>query len=123
MIGLVIGSIGTLVLDRGAKKMFARMTVNAREKKLRVASLKIADPSISTATMQPEIEPSTSNMTEHPHLLNEKAEFALMREVQADVSRSQQLRLFIISTVAIFMLWLLGALVFWSTEKASQSWS
>jgi potassium channel subfamily K len=122
MIGLVVGSIGTLVLDRGAKKMFARMTVNAREKKLRVASLKIADPSTPTTT-QPQLEPSASNMIEHPHLLNEKAEFTLMREVQADVSRSQQLRLFIISTIAIFMLWFLGALVFWSTEKDSQSWS
>jgi potassium channel subfamily K len=83
MIGLVVGSIGTLVLDRGAKKMFARMTINAREKKLRAAT----------------------------------------REIQADVSSSQQKRLFIISTVAIFMLWFLGALVFWSMEKASQSWS
>jgi potassium channel subfamily K len=123
MIGLVVGSIGTLVLDRGAKKMFARMTVNAREKKLRAATREMSDSSASKATTQTQLENTTSEMNEHPHLANEKAEFALMREIQADVSSSQQKRLFIISTVAIFMLWFLGALVFWSTEKASQSWS
>lgn len=123
-IGLVIGSIGTLVLDRGAKKIFARMTVNAREKKLRAAIQNMPDRSTSKPTTQSPLENTTSQSTdEHPHLANEKAEFALMREVQADVSSSQQKRLFIISTVAISMLWFLGALVFWSTEKASQSWS
>jgi potassium channel subfamily K len=123
MIGLVIGSIGTLVLDRGAKKIFARMTVNAREKKLRAACEKMPDRPTSKATTQSRPEDTTSDLVEHPHLANEKAEFALMREVQADVASSQQWRLFIISTVAISMLWFLGALVFWSTEKASQSWS
>jgi potassium channel subfamily K len=38
MIGLVVGSIGTLVLHRRTKNMFARMTVNARTKKFKVAS-------------------------------------------------------------------------------------
>jgi potassium channel subfamily K len=122
-IGLVIGSIGTLVLDRGAKKIFARMTVNAREKKLRAAIQNMPDRSTSKTATQSPLENTTSGLSEHPHLANEKAEFALMREVQTDVSRSQQKRLFIISTVAISMLWFLGALVFWSTEKASQSWS
>jgi potassium channel subfamily K len=125
MIGLVIGSIGTLVLDRGAKKMFARMTVNSRAKKLRSASQGegSADPAILS---QPQLKPTTSDTNEHPHhvhLANERAEFDLMREVQADVASSQQFRLIMIATVAIFMLWLLGAVVFWSTEKASQSWS
>ena len=123
-IGLVIGSIGTLVLDRGAKKMLARMTVDARMKKLRIASREVSmDPVTST---QSQVEPTKVIIGEHPHhihLANEKAEFTLMREVQADVSRSQHVRLFIIAAVAIFMLWLLGALVFWSTEKPGQSWS
>jgi potassium channel subfamily K len=123
-IGLVIGSIGTLVLDRGAKKMLARMTVDARTRKLRIASREVSmDPVTST---QSQVEPTKVIIGEHPHhvhLANEKAEFTLMREVQADVSRSQHVRLFIIATVAIFMLWLLGALVFWSTEKTGQSWS
>jgi potassium channel subfamily K len=125
-IGLVIGSIGTLVLDRGAKKMLARMTVGARTRKLRIASREQSfDPVTSTST-QSQVEPTKVIIGEHPHhihLANEKAEFTLMREVQADVSRSQHIRLFIIATVAILMLWLLGALVFWSTEKPGQSWS
>jgi potassium channel subfamily K len=114
-IGLVIGSIATLVLDRGAKKMFARRTVNARTKKLRKAS-----------TIGPDDEPSNKSSIEHPHhihLANERAEFTLMREVQDDVRTSQTWNMFIISTVAIAMLWFFGAAVFWSTEKASQSWS
>ncbi|KAE9377358.1 voltage-gated potassium channel [Stipitochalara longipes BDJ] len=123
MIGLVIGSIGTLVLDRGAKKMFARMTVNSREKKIRLATQKLGDSPISAVTTQSQLDPSASDASEHPHILNEKAEFTLMREVQSDVSRSQHVRLFIIATVAILALWLLGGLVFWTTEKASQSWS
>jgi len=124
MLGLVIGSIGALVLDRGAKKMFARMTVNSREKKIRLATEKLAaERTMSTVTTQSQLDPTSSDPNEHPHLLNEKAEFSLMREVQADVSRSQQLRLFIIATAAIFALWLLGGLVFWKTEEASQSWS
>jgi len=124
MIGLVIGSIGTLVLDRGAKKMFARMTVNSREKKIRLATEKMAaDQTISAVTTQSQFDPSSPDATEHPHILNEKAEFSLMREVQADVSRSQHFRLFLIATAAIFALWLLGGLVFWKTEEATQSWS
>jgi potassium channel subfamily K, other eukaryote len=121
MLGLVIGSIGTLVLDRGAKKIVARMTVNVRDKKLRLASLK--SPPMSTVPTQALSEHIISHASEHPHVLNEKAEFTLMREVQADVARSQTLRLFLIATIAIFALWTLGALVFWSTEKNSQSWS
>lgn len=114
MIGLVAGSIGTLVLDRGARKMFARRTVNARTKKLREASRKeIAEDKTA----------DTNEQAHHVRLGTEKAEFSLMREVQTDVARTQQLRLISISTVAIAMLWFLGALVFWSTEKASQSWS
>jgi potassium channel subfamily K len=99
------------------------MTVNAREKKLRAAIQNMPDQSTSKMATQPPLENTTSELNNHPHLANEKAEFALMREVQADVSSSQQKRLFIISTVAISMFWFLGALVFWSTEKASQSWS
>ena len=109
MIGLVAGSIGTLVLDRGARKMFARRTVNARTRKLRDAAK--------------EENTHEEKHAHHVRLGNEKAEFTLMREVQTEVARTQQLRMILISTIAIAMLWFLGAAVFWSTEKDSQSWT
>lgn len=80
-IGLVIGSIASLVLDRSAKKMVARKMVNVRMKKVRDGLPREAKREGPVRRDEHESE---------QHVKNEKAEFTLMREIQADVASSQQ---------------------------------
>jgi potassium channel subfamily K len=80
-IGLVIGSIASLVLDRSAKKIVARKMVNVRMKKVRNG--------LPGGVNSEQLTGRDEDNSEQ-HIKKEKAEFALMREIQADVASSQQ---------------------------------
>ena len=109
MIGLVVGSIGALVLDKARQKMGARMTV--RERKLLEAELD--DPNSS--------EDGGSTSPDYKALPREKREFNLMRRVQSRASLKQRWTLFAISSLALILLWFIGAMIFWETESTAIS--
>ncbi len=106
MIGLVVGSIGALVLDKAQQKMGARMT--ARERKRLEAELD--DPNSNE-------ESKGSTSREYKALPREKREFNLMRRVQSRASSKQRWMLLAISTLALILLWFIGAVIFWQTES------
>ncbi|KAI9780275.1 MAG: Potassium channel [Geoglossum umbratile] len=118
ILGLVIGSIRSLVLEKGKKRMGVRKVEKERVKilaKLKSENGKVLSP------IQAEKSPS-SNGSSALELSRRKEEFGLMRKAQDRAVRSSQWVSLFISATAWFALWLLGAVVFMKSERA-QSWS
>jgi potassium channel subfamily K len=117
MIGLVVGSIRTLVLDRGKEKLSLRIVekkrskathnVNERRQTIRISPFAKADfntdPSLSQAQRRRE-------------------EFTAMRKVQTASERERRWFGLITSGAFALLLWFAGAAVFQQTEY-TQQWS
>ena len=125
-LGLVVGSIRSMVLDRGKKKLHARMTEKTRKAVLKRI---VAMDSDSTRTRihvfdhrtvrTPALDPTSSRMSE---LERRRAEFEAMRAVQ-DLAASKRKWIALgISGGVFVLLWVIGALVFYKAEK-NQSWT
>lgn len=116
-LGLVVGSIRSLVLERGKKKLGSRMIEKKRE-----ALLKNLRKKEDTARLIPvgsEEHAAQVGMNERER---RKQEFYLMREIQDRASVRQKWTALIVSGTAWFILWFVGAVVFWKAEHA-QTWS
>ncbi|KAL8787890.1 MAG: hypothetical protein Q9213_001917, partial [Squamulea squamosa] len=117
ILGLVVGSIRSLVLERGKKKLGSRII----EKK-RVALLKQMhkkDQHKKLTPIESEQQAAELGMTERER---RKFEFELMRQIQDHASQWQKWNALFISGSAWLVLWLVGAVVFWKAEHA-QEWS
>ncbi|KIW07875.1 uncharacterized protein PV09_01788 [Verruconis gallopava] len=115
-IGLVIGSIRSLILERGKAKMTARMTEKKREKVLNTVNLDKRTIKISTFKT---ISFSQKGLSEDQR---REQEFNIMRKIQADASSNRKWMALGLSTVAAMTLWLVGAVVFQIAER-KQGWS
>ncbi|KAF4548584.1 Ion channel-like protein 2 [Elsinoe fawcettii] len=114
IIGLVVGSIRTLVLDRGKRKLSARMMEKKRLRAIHSINPKKQEIKISRfATMH-------FDNGELDVAKRRKLEFTVMRKVQEHAERDRKWMALVISTTAAFSLWLLGALVFSRSERPQQ---
>ena len=117
ILGLVVGSIRSLVLDRGKKKLGSRMIEKKRQALLK-DMLKKDDTN--------RLDPLTGNSQRTKGGLTERQrrreEFLLMRKIQERASVRQKWTALVISGSAWFVLWFVGAVVFWKAEHA-QEWS
>lgn len=116
MVGLVVGSIRSLVLERGKQKMSARFMETKRQSVL--ASL---DDEKRTIRLSPfeKIEFSEKGLSETQR---REQEFRVMRRIQEKAERRRRYTALAMSTTAALLLWFLGALVFMLSEKP-QGWS
>lgn len=118
MLGLVIGSIRSLVLERGKKKLGARMMEKKRQKVLE--KLERSKKSRST------LNPLSGNQSNSPTGMSERErreqEFNIMRHIQEAASTRRKWTSLLISALAWLFLWLIGAVVFWKAEE-NQDWS
>ena len=129
ILGLVVGSIRSLVLDRSKKKLSARMTEKMRRrvlKRIQEAEKKTKDGKMAKVTglnkKTAEIltqAPSDDSATE---VQRRRAEFEAMRAVQDMAKQERKWISLAISTFAFAFLWSIGALVFFYAEK-NQKWS
>ncbi|KAK3114713.1 hypothetical protein LTR53_006724 [Teratosphaeriaceae sp. CCFEE 6253] len=117
MVGLVVGSIRSLVLDRGKEKLGARITekrrhhaihnVDGRRQTIQISYFAKADfntdPSLSPAQRREE-------------------EFRVMRKVQAAAERERRYMALATSLLFALTLWLVGAAIFMVAEK-NQKWT
>lgn len=117
ILGLVIGSIRSLVLDRGKKKIDSRMLEKKRERF--VKQLKTSGDAIKLKPVSNEKEARKAGMGEYER---RKQEFELMRTIQNQASVRQKWTALLISSSAWFLLWFIGALVFYKAE-AKQGWT
>lgn len=129
ILGLVVGSIRSLVLDRSKKKLSARMTEKMRRRVLQRIEkaekqnkdgkwAKVMGLDTKTAQILTQA-PSDDNATE---VQRRKAEFEAMRAVQDMAAEERKWISLAISTFAFAFLWTIGALIFWQAES-NQKWS
>lgn len=111
MVGLVIGSIRSLILEHGKQKMSARFMEVKREKAL--ASMDEHKRTIRLGVFE-KVEFSEKGMSEAQ---KREQEFRIMRRLQRLAERKRRWTALAISTFAAFLLWFLGALVFMFAEK------
>ncbi|KAH9214090.1 hypothetical protein DL95DRAFT_366023 [Leptodontidium sp. 2 PMI_412] len=151
ILGLVIGSIRSLVLERGKVKMGARMVEKERrriiaklEKNNKAAVLKpiSSDQNLPTTTPntngngtinstsnqpQPLSRASTKTLTSQQNFRNERErrerEFTLMRLIQARAHTRRLWTSLIISGTVWLALWFAGAAIFHASESHPQSWT
>jgi potassium channel subfamily K, other eukaryote len=115
-VGLVIGSIRSLVLERGVRKIEARFLEKKREASLRTYnSIK----STIKVSLFKKLEFNPEGLTESQR---REQEFYLMREIQEQAAASQRWMSLFMSSSATLILWLVGAAVFAITER-EQGWS
>jgi potassium channel subfamily K len=111
MVGLVIGSIRSLILEHGKQKMSARFVEIKRQK-----VLSSIDSDTRTIKLGPfeKIKFSQKGLSETQR---REQEFRVMRRVHELSERKRRYTSLAISTVAAMLLWLLGAFVFMKAEK------
>ncbi|KAK7537115.1 potassium channel-like protein [Phyllosticta citribraziliensis] len=117
MVGLVIGSIRSLVLERGKAKIDARMTEIRREKVLEKIS---AQKRIVTIGYFQKVKFVHSGLSE---LERREQEFDVMRKIQSIAQKRRQYTALLLSILAACILWFIGAVVFKATEGKNQAWS
>ncbi|KAI9751887.1 MAG: hypothetical protein M4579_005844 [Chaenotheca gracillima] len=116
ILGLVVGSIRSLILERGKHKIEARMVEKTRE-----AVLRRSDPNKGKLKMTPfkkrELANDDTNEADRRRL-----EFEAMRDIQRQATRNRQWTSLAISASAWFILWFVGAVVFYKSERP-QEWT
>ena len=117
ILGLVIGSIRSLMLERGKKKLGSRLVEKKRE--LLLQRMKKKGVTDKLNPIQNKQHAEAAGMSERER---RQAEFNLMREIQQQASSRQKWQALFISGTAWLFLWLVGALVFYKAEH-EQQWS
>ena len=115
-IGLVVGSVRSLVLERGKHKMEARMTEKTRERVVQSINPQKRTVRISWFNT---IKFSEKPANEHHRRMRE---FHVMRQIQSTAMTRRRWAAFGSSFLAAMLLWLLGAFVFEKAEHG-QNWS
>lgn len=116
VVGLVIGSIRSLILEHGKQKMAARFTEIKRERVL--ASYNDTTRTIKLGWFS-KMEYFQKGLSESQ---KREQEFRVMRKIQKISERNRRYTSLAISTTAALLLWFLGALVFMFAEKP-QGWT
>lgn len=123
-LGLVVSSIRSMILERGRRRLDARMEEKNRRRIIRTMTKRGHDEILSP------IESDTmSNWdADHPELpQNEfdrrRTEFLLMRKIQQQASVRRKWLALIVSGSVWILLWLIGALIFMCSERPYQQWT
>jgi potassium channel subfamily K len=111
-VGLIIASIRTLVLESGSRKISTRMVEKARNK-----AIKHGDPATGTFKLRgfQVRKVGDGPLTE---LERREQEFNIMREVQRQAAHDNRMIALAVSASSFFLLWFVGAVVFWQAEQA-----
>lgn len=117
ILGLVVGSIRSLVLERGKKKLGSRMVEKKRENHLKKM---LKNRKMHKLTpIESKQQADEVGMSERDR---RQEEFNLMRQIQDEASTRQKWQALLVSGSAWFFLWFIGALIFYFAEH-EQGWS
>jgi potassium channel subfamily K len=107
-VGLIIASIRTLVLESGSRKISIRMVEVARDNALKKYHTRVVAEDDETAELE-----------------RREEEFNIMRRVQLAAGRRNRMISLAVSASVFFLLWFIGAVVFWKAENATggEDWS
>lgn len=125
-LGLVIGSIRALVLDRGKRRIDARMIEKKRRRVVRRMTRR-GDDSILEPIAEKESSANAKSPASEDARLTEferrEKEFKLMRKIQRKAERRRRWVAMATSTSTWVVLWLVGAKIFQVSEEPYQHWS
>ncbi|TRX94329.1 hypothetical protein FHL15_004796 [Xylaria flabelliformis] len=128
-LGLVIGSIRSLILDRGKSRLDARMLEKKRRRivrrLMRSSKGKVLEPiSEKDTDYYPELKnENSSQMSPRAELERRHDEFHLMRKIQDQASTRRRWTAMGVSTSTWAVLWLVGAKIFQESEAPYQNWT
>lgn len=125
-LGLVIGSIRSLILDRGKRRLDARMLENKRRQYLRHLRRRgkdgILDP-IKNDSQSAELDWNVPGNMPRTELERREREFELMRKIQNRAATRRRWTAMAVSFSTWVVLWLVGAKIFQESEGPYQNWS
>lgn len=117
VLGLVIGSIRSLALERGKRKLGARMIEKQRQRLVK---------KMDTNTGRVKLTPLSNGKDKTSEGKTERErreeEFNLMRKIQENAEQRRRWTALLVSASAWLVLWLVGAVAFWKGER-NQSWT
>ncbi|KAJ4306029.1 hypothetical protein N0V88_000824 [Collariella sp. IMI 366227] len=122
-LGLVIGSIRSLMLDRGKRRLGARMMEKNRRRTLRRMTRKGKDDILIPIKEGPplgSVPTSSSGLTEFER---REHEFKLMRKIQDAAAHRRRWVAMGVSTSTWLVLWMVGAKIFQACEARYQGWN
>ncbi|KAK2031194.1 ion channel protein [Colletotrichum zoysiae] len=126
-LGLVVGSIRSLVLERGRRRLDARMVEKRRRQLIRKMTRKGKDEVLKPITVHQGSELSAkstaSSSARRAELQRREREFNLMRKIQDEASVRRRWMAMSISLSSVLVLWLVGAKIFQECERPYQHWS
>lgn len=128
-LGLVVGSIRSLVLERGRRQLAARMVEKKRKRILRRMVKRGKDdiliPVIDDDNDEGGMEWSDQRLssTGLTEFQRRQREFGLMRKIQAKAEQRRRWMAMGVSTTVWLILWLVGAAIFQQCEVTYQGWT
>lgn len=122
-LGLVIGSVRNLTLDGGKRRVLARMEERNRRRTVRAITRKGKPDILEPIQEEPELPRTLTDKSITSEYERRKAEFALMRKIQAMTSTRRKWMALGISVLVWLVFWLVGALVFMKAEERYQGWT
>ncbi|KAL7791847.1 hypothetical protein V8C37DRAFT_381529 [Trichoderma ceciliae] len=122
-LGLVIGSVRSLTLDGGKRKVLARMEEKKRRRTVRAMTRKGNDDILEPIREEPDFPRAPTDKSITSEYERRKAEFALMRRIQAKTSTRRKWMALGISVLVWLVFWMAGAVVFMQAEKRYQGWT
>lgn len=124
-LGLVIGSIRSLLLDRGKRRVDARMIEKSRRRLVNHLTKEGKDGVLQPIPETPSSDTSAQkrNDTGLTEFERREKEFNLMRKIQHKSARRRRWMAMGTSTGVWLLLWLLGAYIFQQCEEPYQHWS
>lgn len=116
-VGLIISNIRSLVLESCSRKISLRVVEKARN-----TALKKGDPAEGVVKLRGTRSRSIHGETE---LERRQREFEVMREILSHAAVDNRRITLAASTFSFFLLWLVGAVVFWRAEATvgGQNWT
>ncbi|RCI10289.1 hypothetical protein L249_8550 [Ophiocordyceps polyrhachis-furcata BCC 54312] len=124
-VGLVISSISSLMLERGSRRLDARMEEKRRRKVITSMTRK-GDDHVLTP-LPPAPPPDADDFRVDDPLGDEfdrrRCEFELMRDIQSAASAQRRWLAMGVSFGIWVVLWLVGAVIFYACELSYQHWT
>lgn len=122
-LGLVIGSIRSLILQRGRRRLEARMMERKRRKILRRLAMKGRGGILVPITGQTTPSLRSADTTGLTEFERREQEFKLMRKIQNAAARRRRWNAMAVSGSTWVVLWLVGAKIFQAAETKWQGWN
>lgn len=124
-LGLVVGSIRSLVLERGRRQLAARMVEKKRKRMLRKLVKRGRDDILIPVSDDDGdgYESNGQTSTGLSEFERRQQEFSLMRKIQTQAEKRRRWMAMGVSTASWLMLWLVGAAVFQQCEVEYQGWT